>query len=48
MALAPGLFVPTVITSAVLAAAGPDDLQKRLLPGLADGTTVGAAALGAR
>ena len=44
--LAPGPFVPTVITSAVLAAAGPDDLQKRLLPGLADGTVVGAAALG--
>ena len=44
--LAPGPFVPTVITSAVLAAAGPHDLQKRLLPGLADGTVVGAAALG--
>jgi 3-oxochol-4-en-24-oyl-CoA dehydrogenase len=44
--LAPGPFVPTVITSAVLAAAGPDDLRKRLLPGLADGTVVGAAALG--
>ena len=44
--LAPGPFVPTVITSAVLAAAGPDDLQKRLLPGLADGSVIGAAALG--
>jgi 3-oxochol-4-en-24-oyl-CoA dehydrogenase len=44
--LAPGPFVPTVITSAVLAAAGPDDLRKRLLPGLADGTVIGAAALG--
>jgi 3-oxochol-4-en-24-oyl-CoA dehydrogenase len=44
--LAPGPFVPTVITSAVLAAAGPDELQKRLLPGLADGTVIGAAALG--
>ena len=43
--LAPGPFVPTVITSAVLAAAGPDDLQKRLLPGLADGSVIGAAAL---
>ena len=41
--LAPGPFVPTVITSAVLAAAGPDDLRKRLLPGLADGSTIGAA-----
>ena len=44
--LAPGPFVPTVITSAVLAAAGPGDLQKRLLPGLADGSVIGAAALG--
>jgi 3-oxochol-4-en-24-oyl-CoA dehydrogenase len=44
--LAPGPFVPTVITSAVLAAAGPDHLQKRLLPGLADGSVTGAAALG--
>jgi alkylation response protein AidB-like acyl-CoA dehydrogenase len=44
--LAPGPFVPTVITSAVLAAAGPADLQKRLLPGLADGSVIGAAALG--
>ena len=44
--LAPGPFTPTVITSAVLAAAGPDDLRKRLLPGLADGSLAGAAALG--
>jgi 3-oxochol-4-en-24-oyl-CoA dehydrogenase len=44
--LAPGPFVPTVITSAVLAAAGPDELAKRLLPGLADGSVIGAAALG--
>jgi alkylation response protein AidB-like acyl-CoA dehydrogenase len=44
--LAPGPFVPTVITSAVLAAAGDDELQKRLLPGLADGSVIGAAALG--
>ena len=44
--LAPGPFAPTVITSAVLAAGGPDDLQKRLLPGLADGSLIGAAALG--
>ncbi|MGH3150576.1 MAG: acyl-CoA dehydrogenase family protein, partial [Streptosporangiaceae bacterium] len=44
--LAPGPFIPTVITSAVLAAAGPEDLQKRLLPGLADGSMIGAAALG--
>ena len=44
--LAPGPFVPTVITSAVLAVAGPDELRKRLLPGLADGSMIGAAALG--
>jgi 3-oxochol-4-en-24-oyl-CoA dehydrogenase len=44
--LAPGPFVPTVITSAVLAVAGPGDLQKRLLPGLADGSVIGAVALG--
>ena len=44
--LAPGPFVPTVITSAVLAAAGSGQLQKRLLPGLADGSVIGAAALG--
>src|SRR5579859_1372315 len=43
--LAPGPFVPTVITSAVLATAGPDDLKKKLLPGLADGSVIGAAAL---
>jgi alkylation response protein AidB-like acyl-CoA dehydrogenase len=44
--VAPGPFVPTVIASAVLAAAAPDDLRKRLLPGLADGSVIGAAALG--
>jgi alkylation response protein AidB-like acyl-CoA dehydrogenase len=41
---APGPFVPTVIASAVIAAAGDADLQARLLPGLGDGSTVGAAA----
>ncbi|HEX4491896.1 MAG TPA: acyl-CoA dehydrogenase [Acidimicrobiia bacterium] len=45
-AIAPGPFVPTVIASAVLAAAAPAALQARRLPGLADGTTVGAVALG--
>ena len=45
-ALAPGAFVPTLITSAVLVAAGTDDVKARLLPGLADGSTLGAAALG--
>ena len=42
----PGPFVPTVITSTVIAAAGSDDLRKHLLPGLADGSVIGAAALG--
>ena len=45
-AVAPGPFVPTVIASAVLAAAGDDAAQAALLPGLADGSTVGAVALG--
>src|SRR5271165_3724940 len=44
--LAPGPFVPTVMASAVLAVAGPDDLRKRLLPALADGSVIGAVALG--
>jgi len=45
-AVAPGPFVPTVIASAVIAAIGPADLQERVLPGLADGSLVGAAGLG--
>jgi len=45
-AVAPGPFVPTVIASTVIAAAAPEDLRKRLLPGLADGSVIGAAALG--
>src|SRR5215213_6497108 len=45
-AVAPGPFVPTVIASAVIAAAGDDALKSRLLPGLADGSVTGAAALG--
>jgi 3-oxochol-4-en-24-oyl-CoA dehydrogenase len=44
--LAPGPFVPTVMASAVLAVAGPEDLRKRLLPALADGSVIGAVALG--
>ena len=45
-AVAPGPFVPTVTASAVIAAAGSPQVQARLLPGLADGSSVGAAALG--
>src|ERR1700728_300290 len=47
--LAPGPFVPTVVTSAVLAAAGDTvpatGLQERLRPGLADDSLLGAFAL---
>jgi alkylation response protein AidB-like acyl-CoA dehydrogenase len=44
-AVAPGPFVPTVITSAVIAEAASHDLRARLLPGLADGSLIGAVAL---
>ncbi len=46
-ALAPGAFVPTVIASAVLAAAGDTPAAARLLPGLVDGSRWGAVALAA-
>jgi alkylation response protein AidB-like acyl-CoA dehydrogenase len=41
-AVAPGPFVPTVLASAILAAAAPDEVQKGLLPGLVDGSTTAA------
>src|SRR3546814_3962152 len=41
-AVAPGPFVPSVIASAVIAAAGDDATKGDLLPGLADGSVVGA------
>ncbi len=44
-AVAPGPFVPTVIASAVLASVGGDEAGE-LLPGLADGSVIGAVALG--
>ena len=44
-AVAPGPFVPTVIVSAFVNAAGSDELRQRLLPGLAAGSTLGAVAL---
>jgi alkylation response protein AidB-like acyl-CoA dehydrogenase len=44
-AIAPGPFVPTVIASAVLVASGTDEIRSRALPGLADGSTIGAVAL---
>jgi len=45
-AVAPGPFVPTVIASAVIEATADGDLTARWLPGLADGSIVGAVALG--
>ena len=45
-AVAPGPFVPTVMASAVLAAVADDATRARLLPGLADGSRIGAVALG--
>jgi hypothetical protein len=45
-AVAPGPFVPTVAASAVIAATASPDLRARLLPGLADGSSVGTVALG--
>ncbi|MEV0355779.1 acyl-CoA dehydrogenase [Nocardia sp. NPDC050697] len=47
-AVAPGLFLPTVIASAVLAAAGSDEQRARLLPGLADGSVTAAVGLRTR
>jgi 3-oxochol-4-en-24-oyl-CoA dehydrogenase len=44
-ALAPGPYAPTVIASALLAAAAHEETKKELLPGLADGSVVGAIAL---
>ncbi len=44
-ALTPGPFVPTVIASAVIDAAGSDALKTRLLPGLTDGTAFAGVAL---
>jgi len=43
--VAPGPFLPTVLASAILAEAGTDELKGALLPGLADGSTIGAVGL---
>jgi len=43
--VAPGPFVPTVIASAVIATAADEATQAALLPGLADGSVIGAVAL---
>ena len=44
-ALTPGPFVPTVVASATIAAAGTDELRARLLPSLCEGTKTAAIAL---
>src|SRR5215469_10477851 len=43
--VAPGPFVPTVIASAALAAFAPAETRSAWLPGLADGSVIGAFAL---
>ncbi len=45
-AVAPGPFVPTVVASAVIAAAGDPEVCRRFLPGLADGSVAAAVGLG--
>ncbi len=47
-AVAPGSFVPTVITSAVIADAGTAAQKERLLPGLVDGSTTAGVGLNSR
>ena len=44
-ALAPGPFLPTVLASAVIHELGSDDQRRTLLPGLADGSVIGAVGL---
>ena len=46
-AVAPGPFVPTVIASSVLVAGGDEAVQRRLIPGLVDGSTTAGIALDA-
>jgi alkylation response protein AidB-like acyl-CoA dehydrogenase len=44
-AIAPGPFVPTVLASAIIAATAPAEVRSRRLPGLSDGSVVGAVGL---
>ncbi|MDT7776080.1 MAG: hypothetical protein QOC67_5004, partial [Pseudonocardiales bacterium] len=44
--VAPGPFLPTVLASAIVAEAGSPELRAALLPGLADGSRIGAVGLG--
>lgn len=43
--LAPGPFLPTVAAAVVIDRCAPDSVRAQLLPGLADGSTVGALAV---
>ena len=43
--LSPGPFLPTVAAAVVIDRCAPDSVRAQLLPGLADGSTVGALAL---
>ena len=43
--LSPGPFLPTVAAAVVIDRCAPDSVRTQLLPGLADGSTVGALAL---
>lgn len=45
-AVTPGLFVPTVVASAVVDAVGSDEQKERLLPGLIDGSVTAAVGFG--
>ncbi len=45
-AVTPGLFVPTVVASAVVDAVGSDEQKNRLLPGLIDGSVTAAVGFG--
>ncbi|MGY4712255.1 acyl-CoA dehydrogenase [Mycolicibacterium sp. CBM1] len=45
-AVAPGPFVPTVVTSAVLSVAGSEEQKNRLLPGLIDGSVTAGVGFG--
>jgi alkylation response protein AidB-like acyl-CoA dehydrogenase len=44
-AISPGPFLPSVVTSAVLVAAGTDSQRKSLLPGLSDGSVMAGVGL---
>jgi alkylation response protein AidB-like acyl-CoA dehydrogenase len=46
--LCPGPFLPTVAASLVIERCAPDGVRAQLLPGLADGSTVGALGLAGR